>query len=136
MGVSVPRDAGEMPHRVTILRRIDYPADNMAAVQVDEVIKANTPAKIEPVSGAEYRDGVQTGAQVNLRIWVRNDPGLTDAHSLQHGVLVREGDVYYRPVRVTQANGAPWFTILEVVELGTNYAEGQQASIVGGALDG
>lgn len=123
MPISVPA-AGELKRRITLFRRIDDPADDEAWAQSADTDIATVWAKHEP-TGSVYWGAVQTEDKATDRFWIRAVAGKTDAFSISHGVLIKDVQTgrVYRPVRVTDANGAGLWTIIEACELGENYSE-------------
>lgn len=127
MSVSVPL-SGELTHLVTIFRRTDSPNAEAGLKNTDtEICKAW--AKHEP-TGVMYWNATQVDERANDRFWVRQVQGLTDVRTLCHGVLLKEGGITYRPVRVTDANGAGTWTIIEAAPLGEVALEESSSSTI------
>lgn len=115
MAISIP-ESGELKHQVEIIKRIDYPLANHQVNQIDTVIFSCW-AKIEP-TGSLYWGTVQIDQKATHRFWLRSVAGKTDALSITHGILIKCNDRFYRPTRVTDANGDGVFTVIEACELG------------------
>lgn len=107
--LTLPR-IGELNRYVTLRRRSDSPVADVDCEPVYDNVQRRW-AKIEPVGTAIYSGSVQVGAAITHRIWVRYLDGLTDAYE----VVFRQSE--YRVRRVTDANYARRFTLLEVEEL-------------------
>ncbi len=118
--ISTP-SAGELKHFVKLIKRVDYPLGNDDCQQVDTLIWKGW-AKIEP-TGSYYWGVVQVENKATHRIWIRAVAGKSDPLSITHGVLLKIKDRFYRPTRVTDANGEGKFTVIEAQELGVVNAE-------------
>lgn len=107
--LTLPR-IGELNRRVSLRRRTDVPVDE---VDGESLYDGNRDrwAKIEPVGTAVYSGSAQLGEAITHRIWLRHIEGMTDAHEVVYRKSV------YRVRRVTDANDARRFTVLEVEEL-------------------
>lgn len=101
---------GELNRRVTLRRRSDAPVGDVDGESLYDESRQRW-AKIEPVGAAVYSGSVQIGEAVTHRIWTRYLDGITDAHEVVYRTSV------FRVRRVTDANGARRFTVLEVEEL-------------------
>ena len=125
MSVSTPK-AGELTKRVTIFKRLDDPNDTSGLKNTDTVI-CTVWAKHEP-TGVMYWGATQIETRASDRFWVRATKGKTDVRTICHGVLLTEGSITYRPVRVTDANGAGTWTIIEAAPLGDVSPESSSTS--------
>ena len=115
MSISIP-ESGELKHQIEIIRRVDYPLANHQAKQIDTVIFTCW-SKVEP-TGSLYWGTVQIEQKATHRFWFRSVLGKTDALSISHGILIKCDGRFYRPTRVTDANGDGVFTVVEACELG------------------
>lgn len=115
MAISIP-EAGELKHHIDLIRRVDLPLSNHQVQQIDTLIFSCW-AKVEP-TGALYWGTVQIDQKATHRFWFRSVHRKTDALSITHGILIKCNDRFYRPTRVTDANGDGVFTVIEACELG------------------
>lgn len=127
MSVSIPK-AGELTKRVTLFKRTDNPNAEAGLKNTDTVI-CTVWAKHEP-TGVMYWNATQVDERASDRFWVRQTKGRTDVRSICHGVLLKEGGITYRPVRVTDANGAGTWTIIEAAPLGEVALEESSSSTI------
>lgn len=133
MALSIPT-AGELTKRITLIKRTDLPSVELGAVTSDETIGSYW-AKIEPVGGMYFMQGLQIENKVTHRIWLRCINGKTDEHSLSHGVMIKYKGLIYQIMRVMDADGTRKFTVAEVQELGTDIPE-QGTSLLDEVLNG
>lgn len=133
MSVSIPT-AGELRHRVSIYSRIDHPVNGHEVESIDELI-CTVFCKIEP-TGSMYFNNIQTENKTTHRFWFRSVKGMTDARSLSRSILIKEGDITYIPIRITQCNGQNFFTMVEARELGDIQSETVNANNMAGLADG
>ena len=115
MAISIP-EAGELKHFISLVKRIDYPLKNHEVKQIDYLLFTCW-AKIEP-TGALYWSSVEVEQKATHRFWFRSVKRKTDSLSISHGVLILCDGRYFRPTRVTDANGEGVFTVVEACELG------------------
>lgn len=133
MALSIPT-AGELTKRITLFRRVDLPSAELGAYSDDTVI-GNYWAKIEPVGGLYFMQGLQQNQNITHRIWLRWIQGKTDEHSLNHGVMIKYHDIIYQIIRVMDADNTRRFSVIEVQELGENSTE-RGTSLLGEVLNG
>ncbi|VVG70939.1 hypothetical protein PAP18089_01911 [Pandoraea apista] len=107
--LTLPR-IGELNRYVDLRRRSDAPVDDIDGESLYDDQRKRW-AKIEPVGTAIYSGSAQIGAAITHRIWLRYLDGITDAYEVAFRKSV------YRVRRVTDANDARRFTLLEVEEL-------------------
>lgn len=125
MAVSIP-ESGELKHQIEIIRRIDLPLSHHQVKQLDTLIFSCW-AKIEP-TGALYWGTVQIEQKATHRFWMRTVAGKTDVLSINHGILIKCEGRFYRPTRVTDANGEGVFTLIEACEMSDMQPENNTTS--------
>ncbi len=133
MALSIPT-AGELTYRITLFTRVDMPSAELGAYAQDTTIGSYW-AKIEPVGGMYFMQGLQQNQSITHRIWLRWINGKTDEHSLTHGVMIKCKGIVYEIIRVMDADNTRRFTVCEVQELGQNMAE-QGTSLAEDLLNG
>lgn len=133
MALTIPL-AGELTRRITLFKRVDLPSAELGAYSSDTVIGSFW-AKIEPVGGMYFMQGLQQNQTITHRVWLRWIKGKTDEHSLTHGVMLKCQGIVYEIIRVMDADNTRRFTVLEVQELGENVAE-LGTSLLGDVLNG
>lgn len=133
MSISTPT-AGELKHRVTIYRRMDHPVNGHEVVSIDSKI-CSVFCKIEPM-GSMYCNGSQIENKSTHRFWFRTVKGLTDVLGLSRGILIKENNISFIPVRVTDCNGDGFFTLVEAREMGELKAESVNSVNMAGIANG
>lgn len=108
--------SGELKHRIKLIKRIDLPSGPFDAMQ-DETVLFTCWAKIEP-TGSAYWGSVNIEEKATHRFWVRTVKEKTDCYSINQEIVLKHKDSYFKPVRVTDANGQGIFTIIEANEIG------------------
>lgn len=110
--------AGELNRRVTISGfRTEPVGTNDAKTETPYI--SEVWGKVEVVGGSTYWGSVQVDSVVTHRIWVRWTKGLTAPADLGHITRLVVGGVEYRVRRVTDANDAHRFTMMEAEEVGS-----------------
>lgn len=76
MNKFVPKDAGELAQRITLLRRTAAPSGAADATDTYAEIARNVSAKLEPLVGVHYVAGAQTEQRITHRATVRWRPSI------------------------------------------------------------
>ncbi len=112
---------GKLNRRLVIKRRTDEP-DGDYDVQATFDPIATVWANIEPVGGGTYYGSKQTDTTVTHRMIVRRWPETTWPSNITGDYQLECDGMSYRPHRISDANGARRFTVIEVEELGQSVA--------------
>lgn len=122
-------ESGEYDRPCKVYLRVDKPAVNYAAKQIDTEIWTGFCA-VQPISTMVYYSQTQVSNKATHYIYFEYIPSKTDPKTLGHGAVVKvqDEDIVYRLLRpmVLRHNFAIRY---EAVELGADAPEGTNTSL-------